>query len=92
MRTYGYVPEYHHAGGYACCEVLEQSVAATGSCDSEVLRGYLLANSFATVMGDLRFQDNGLPSATMQLSQIVQGKVRIVYPEVAKTGEPVLHA
>jgi ABC-type branched-subunit amino acid transport system substrate-binding protein len=90
IATYGHVPEYHHAGGYACCEVLEQSVAAVGSCDSEGLRAYLLANSFPTVMGELRFQENGLPSATMQLSQLVEGKVRIVYPAPDKTGEPVI--
>lgn len=90
IATYGHVPEYHHAGGYACCEVLEQSVEATDSCDSDALRDCLLNNSFPTVMGELRFQENGLPSATMQLSQMVDGKVRIVYPETDKTGEPML--
>lgn len=90
VATYGHVPEYHHAGGYACCEVLAQSVTATGSCDSETLRDYLLKSSFPTVMGELRFQENGLPSATMQLSQWVDGQLRIVYPESAKTGEACL--
>jgi len=87
LATYGQEPEYHHAGGYACCQVLEQSVTATGSCESEVLREHLLGNTFSTVMGELRFQDNGLPLATMQLSQYVDGQLRIVYPEAAKTGE-----
>jgi branched-chain amino acid transport system substrate-binding protein len=88
--SYGHVPEYHHAGGYACCQVLEQSVRATGSCDSEALRAHLLDNAFPTVMGALRFQENGLPLAAMQLSQYVGGQLRIVYPEAAKTGDAVL--
>ena len=90
VATYGHVPEYHHAGGYACCQVLEQSVKATGSCDSEILREHLLGNAFPTVMGELRLQENGLPLATMLLSQYVGGELRIVYPEAAKTNEALL--
>jgi branched-chain amino acid transport system substrate-binding protein len=90
VATYGHMPEYHHAGGYACCQVLEQSVRATGSCDSEVLREYVLANAFATIMGELRFQESGLPLATMPLAQYVEGQLRIVYPDGMKTKDASL--
>jgi hypothetical protein len=90
MATYGRLPEYHHAGGYACCQVLEQSVRATGSCDSTVLRDYLLGHAFATVMGELRFQENGLPVATMPLAQYVNSQLRIVYPDSMKTQDASL--
>ena len=29
--AYGIEPEYHSAGGYACCQVLEQAVERTGN-------------------------------------------------------------
>ncbi len=88
--VYGAEPEYHHAGGYACCQVLEQAVEAVGSCDHERLRTHLLASEFDTVMGRIRFKENGLPDATMQLSQWVGGELRIVYPEDSRTREAVL--
>lgn len=89
-RAYEGDPEYHHAGGYACCEVLQQAVEAVGSCDSEALRAHVLAGEFDTVMGRLRFRDTGLPQTTMQLSQWVGGELRIVYPEESRTGDGVL--
>lgn len=89
-NSYEGEPEYHHAGGYACCEVLQQAVKAVGSCDSEALRAHVLAGEFDTVMGRLRFHDTGLPPATMQLSQWVGGELRIVYPEESRTGDGVL--
>ena len=83
-------PEYHHAGGYSCCQVLEQAVAGIDGVDQEALRAYLLAHEFDTVMGRIRFKESGLPDAGMQLSQWVDGELRIVYPSDTRTGEPVL--
>ncbi len=60
-REFGSLPEYHSAGGYACCQVLQDAVTATGTCDSEALRAHLLTNSFDTVMGRLRFEPSGTP-------------------------------
>jgi branched-chain amino acid transport system substrate-binding protein len=82
-------PEYHHAGGYSCCQVLEQAVEAIGSCDQAELRRHLLSAEFTTVMGNIRFKENGLPDATMQLAQWVDGSLRIVYPDAERTGEAV---
>jgi branched-chain amino acid transport system substrate-binding protein len=83
-------PEYHHAGGYSCCQVLEQAVEGIDGVDQEALRSYLLGNAFDTVMGRIRFKESGLPDATMQLSQWVDGDLRIVYPADSKTGDAVL--
>lgn len=84
------IPEYHHAGGYACCQVLQQAVEGVGSTDNGAFRDYLLAHEFDTVMGKIRFQPNGLPDCVMQLSQWVNGQLHIIYPPEAKTGEPLL--
>jgi branched-chain amino acid transport system substrate-binding protein len=83
-------PEYHHAGGYAVCQVLEQAVEAIGGTDQELLREYLLSGEFDTVMGRIRFKPDGLPDVTMQLSQWVDGELRVVYPAAEQTAPPVL--
>ncbi len=88
--AYGIEPEYHAAGGYACCQVLEQVVEATGNLDSEALRETLLQRTFRTVMGPLRFGENGLSSGRMKLCQWQNGKLEMVYPDSARTAAPKL--
>jgi branched-chain amino acid transport system substrate-binding protein len=88
--AYGSEPEYHSAGGYACCQVLEQAVAATGSLDNEALRETLLQRTFSTVMGELRFKTNGLSSGAMKLCQWQNGKLEIVYPDSERTSAPAV--
>jgi branched-chain amino acid transport system substrate-binding protein len=88
--TFDRDPEYHHAGGYAVCQVLEQAVTAIGGTDQDALRDHLLNGEFDTVMGRIRFKPDGLPDVTMQLSQWVDGELRVVYPPNEQTGAAVL--
>jgi branched-chain amino acid transport system substrate-binding protein len=44
---------------YAQLQVLQQAVAATGSLDDAKLGDYIRANTFKTVLGDVRFGTNG---------------------------------
>jgi len=44
---------------YAQLQVLEQAVLATTSLDDSKLGGYIRANTFTTVLGDVRFGSNG---------------------------------
>jgi branched-chain amino acid transport system substrate-binding protein len=88
--AYGIEPEYHAAGGYACCQVLEQVVEATESLDNEALRKTLLQRTFRTVMGELRFAANGLSLGAMELCQWQDGKLEIVYPDSKRTTVPRL--
>lgn len=81
----GVDPEYHSAGGYACGQVLQQAVAATGSLDNDELRNALLKMTFETVMGTLRYGEDGLPIATFPVAQWQDGTPEIVFPEEAKT-------
>jgi len=87
---YAVEPEYHAAGGYACCQVLEQAVAATGNLDNAALRETLLRRTFKTAMGELKFGANGLSSGWMKLCQWQNGKLEIVYPESERTAAPRL--
>ena len=81
----GVEPEYHSAGGYACGQVLQQAVEATASLDNHKLRQAVLDMSFDTVMGRLRFGDDGLPVASFPVAQWQNGVPEIVFPDEAKT-------
>jgi branched-chain amino acid transport system substrate-binding protein len=85
----GVDPEYHSAGGYACGQVLQQAVEATGGTDNAKMRAALLKNTFDTILGPLGFDESGLPIATFPVAQWQSGKPELVYPARAKTKDAV---
>jgi branched-chain amino acid transport system substrate-binding protein len=87
---HGVEPEYHSAGGYACGQVLAQAVEATGSLDNAKLREAVLSLSFDTVMGPLRFGEDGLSVSTFPLAQWQNGRPELVFPPEAKTADAML--
>ena len=46
------------ANTYASMQILEQSIEGSGSIDREVVTQYIKDNSFDTVMGTLKFENN----------------------------------
>jgi branched-chain amino acid transport system substrate-binding protein len=88
-RLWNAEPEYHSAGGYACGEVLAQATEIAGTTDNEKIREAILNNEFDTVMGKLRFAENGLPIATFPVAQWQNGVPELVYPATAKTKDPI---
>ena len=50
-----YLPPF----GYALMQVVEQAVKGTGGTDDEKLAEYARKNTFKTVVGDIRFNDEG---------------------------------
>ena len=82
-------PEYHCAGGYACGQVLQQAISATGTLDNSQLRQALLSMEFETVMCPLRFGEDGLSIATFPVAQWQDGTPELVYPERSKTREAI---
>ena len=88
-RLWGVEPEYHSAGGYACGEVLAQAVEHAGTTDNEAVRAALLTHEFDTVMGKLRFADNGLPIATFPVAQWQNGVPVVVYPADIAVASPL---
>jgi branched-chain amino acid transport system substrate-binding protein len=89
-ELFGVEPEYHSAGGYACGQVLQQAVAATGSLDNARLREALLSQAFETVMGPLRYGEDGLPIASFPVAQWQKGRPEIVFPKEAKTKDALV--
>jgi branched-chain amino acid transport system substrate-binding protein len=82
-------PEYHSAGGYACGQVLHQAVEATGSLDNAKIREAILSMTFDTVMGQLRYGEDGLPIASFPVAQWQDGTPQLVYPKEAKTKDAI---
>ena len=88
-KEFDFEPEYHSAGGYACGQVLAQAVSATGSLDNKKIREAILTKSFDTVLGPLRYGEDGLPIATFPVAQWQDGKPQLVYPDRVKTKDAI---
>jgi branched-chain amino acid transport system substrate-binding protein len=94
---YGFVPF-----GYAAGQVLAQAVEGTRSLDDEKIAQYMHANTFKTVVGDVKFGADGEWAETRQvftqfqnvkandLEQFRDGsKQPVLWPEKYKTGSIV---
>lgn len=88
-ERYGVDPDYHAALGYAGCQVLQQAIEATGTLDNKKLRDYVATHEFTTVIGKLKFKEDGTPYYAMILIQYQKGKPEIIWPEEVRTAEPV---
>ena len=82
-------PEYHSAGGYACGQVLAQAVEKTHSLDQNKIRDAVLSMTFDTVMGPLKYGEDGLPIATFPVTQWQNGVPELVFPPEAKTKDAI---
>jgi branched-chain amino acid transport system substrate-binding protein len=94
-----FIPPFAYANG----QVLAQAVQAVGSLDQQKLADYLHANTFKTIVGDIRFAKNG-EWATPRVLQIQFQGVRgndleqfkkagtqvIVYPEQLASGRLIM--
>jgi branched-chain amino acid transport system substrate-binding protein len=50
---------YQPPFAYAAMQVLEQAVQATGTLDNEKLAAYIHANTFNTIVGEIKFDELG---------------------------------
>jgi len=86
---YDKTPGYHAAGAYATCQVLETAIEETQSLDNKVLRDYVASHTVGTILGDLSWDDRGVPEEAMLTVQWQDGQAKIVWPSEAKAAEPV---
>jgi branched-chain amino acid transport system substrate-binding protein len=92
-EMHGSLPTYNSAHGYARWQILEQAVNATKSLDQTVLRDYIAANKFETVVGPIKYNDVGYstPEDTLVV-QFQKAKRVIVWPKSQATGELILRS
>lgn len=90
---HGIVPTYNGAQAYARWQILEKAITETKSFDHAVLRDYIAQNEFDTIVGKMKFNENGysVPDETF-ITQIQNGKRVIVWPKEHATGELVYPA
>lgn len=73
----------------AVFQVIEQAVDGVGSTDSAALAEYMYANSFETAVGEITFDEFGIPEYSGSLLQYIDGEVVKVFPEEEATADPV---
>lgn len=89
-RRFGRLPDYHSAGAYAAAQILEKAVKETGNLDNTILRDYIAAHSFDTVMAPgMSFDERGAPDYRMITIQWRAGKLEVIWPPEAQTATPV---
>lgn len=76
--------------GYAILQVLEQSVEGAKTLDQEKLKAYIYSHEFATVAGNIKYQDDGTPVFSQILLQYINGKNEVIWPKQFQTSAPVI--
>lgn len=75
-------PSVQSAASYAGCRLLVEVIGATGSLDSDKLRGALMAFRTKTVLGDFAIDDRGFQIAHKAVTiQWQDGNKTIVWPD-----------
>jgi len=75
--------------GYAWMQTLQQGVAGANSLDQTKIRDWLKTHKVNTIAGPMTFDKYGLPAPINFATQIINGKVELVWPKNVRTKEPV---
>lgn len=65
---------------YASCQILFKAIEQAGALDGAKVRQAVMANTFDTVMGKVKYDANGVAIFTSTAHQWWEGKQRTVYP------------
>lgn len=65
---------------YALCQILWQAIEKAGTVDSAKVRQAVLDNEFQTMMGKVKYANNGVATFVSTASQWWDGKQMTVYP------------
>lgn len=75
--------------GYCWMQVLTQGVEGAGKIDQDAIRDWLRNNEVKTVGGSWKFDERGLPPPYSYLTQVIDGKVELVWPKEVQSHEPI---
>ena len=75
--------------GYAWMQTLSQGVEGANSLNQTKIRDWLKSNTVQTIAGPLSFDEKGLPEPVNFCTQVIDGKVELVYPKTVRTTKPV---
>jgi branched-chain amino acid transport system substrate-binding protein len=75
--------------GYAWMQTLQRGVEGAGSLDHDAIRDYLRTHPISTIGGVLTFDELGLPEPYSFATQVIDGKVELIWPPEVATAPPV---
>jgi len=75
--------------GYAWMQTLQQGVEGSKTLDQTKIRDWFKSNTVNTICGEMSFDEKGLPNPINFCTQVIDGKVELVYPDEVKTADPV---
>ena len=71
--------------GYCWMQVLGEAVEGAKSLDQTKIRDWLRANTVNTIGGPMKFDEKGLPPLIKFTTQVINGKVELVWPKDVQT-------
>lgn len=90
-EMFGGLPPEDAADAFASGQVLQAVVEGVGSVeDQEALADWLRENSVETILGELKWQENGSPDGEFLVGQWQGGKVEFILPEETATTENIV--
>jgi branched-chain amino acid transport system substrate-binding protein len=75
--------------GYCWMQTLSQAVEGAKSLDQTKIRNWLKSNSVNTIAGPMSFNAQGLPKPINFCTQVINGKVELIWPKEVRTAKPV---
>jgi branched-chain amino acid transport system substrate-binding protein len=70
-------------------QVLSQGVEGAKSLDQTKIRDWLKTHKVNTISGPMTFDKRGLPSPINFCTQIIDGRVELIWPKEIQTRAPV---
>jgi branched-chain amino acid transport system substrate-binding protein len=90
-EMFGGSPPEDAADAYAAGQVLAAAVEAVGSIDDQAkLADWLRANPVQTILGELRWNEDGSPEGDFLIGQWQNGKVEFILPEDIATSDTLV--
>lgn len=78
------------AAALAAGQIIQDSIEATGSTDSQELRDYIGKTTFDTAVGEISYNEDGTVKFAALLLQFQNGENQLIWPESVATGTAVL--
>ena len=82
-------PPLYFGFGYAWMQTLQQGVEGAKSLDNTKIRDWLKTHEVKTIAGNFKFDEKGLPKPFVYLTQVIDGKVELIWPPDMRSHEPV---
>ncbi|MCD4715706.1 MAG: amino acid ABC transporter substrate-binding protein [Desulfobacterales bacterium] len=75
--------------GYAWMQTLSQGVEGAKGLNQTKIRDWLKSHTVQTIAGPMSFDAKGLPAPVNYCTQVINGKVELVWPKEVRTAEPI---